>query len=296
MNILIIGSNGFIGSTIKKYLSYEYSVFSVDITGNGDNFFLVDVQTPNYDEIFKLHQFDCCINASGFANVSLSLKEPFMDFNANTKNVFLMLDAIRKFQPKCKFITLSSAAVYGNPRILPIKENSETNPISPYGYDKEIAERICHMFSTIYEIDTYCLRLFSVYGRGIKKQLIWDVCNKFYYDDIVSLFGTGNETRDFIHVDDIVKIIELIIKSGKKGYNVFNCANGCQISVKQVAEQVKAALKSKKEIVFSNQNREGDPLNWEADIKNIKEMGYSQSVSFISGISDYVEWFIEEVK
>lgn len=297
MKVLIVGGKGFIGNKLAIHLSTKYDVFVCDIVDcNETNYFFVDAESPNFDELFSTEQFDFCINASGFANVPLSLKEPLLDFNANTKNVFLMLDAIRKYQKNCGFITLSSAAVYGNPQKIPIMENDDLNPISPYGYDKKLAEDICKMFSEIYGLNTTCLRLFSVYGTGIKKQLIWDVCNKYTFNDIVSLFGTGNETRDFIHVDDIVQIIDLLINDFPIGFEILNCANGEQISVKQIATYMEQIFSSGKKIVFSNENRKGDPLYWEADISKIKRLGYKQRINIYDGLRDYIKWFKQEVR
>ena len=93
----------------------------------------------------------------------------------NVSNVFKQLDAIRKFQPGCKYINLSSAAVYGNPESLPISEDHHLDPISPYGNHKKMAEEVCADFYTNYRIPTCSLRIFSAYGAGLQKQLFWDL-------------------------------------------------------------------------------------------------------------------------
>lgn len=295
MKVLIVGGKGFIGNRLVHEFSSKYNTYVCDIIeSNEANYFFVDSESPNFENIFAAEQFDFCINASGFANVPLSLENPLLDFNANTKNVFLMLDAIRKFQKNCGFITLSSAAVYGNPKKLPIVENDDLNPISPYGYDKKLSEDVCKMFSEIYGINTTCLRLFSVYGSGIKKQLIWDVCNKYTYNDVITSFGTGNETRDFIHVDDIVQIVDLLINNFPEGFEILNCANGEQISVNEIVRKIGQILCSEKKIIYSNENRKGDPLYWEADISKIKALGYTKHVSMYDGLRKYIEWYKQE--
>lgn len=292
MKILILGSHGFIGSVIYSALSSDNDVYGCDIQKSDEKrYFCISAENPDFSIVFKQEEFDVCINASGIANVSLSMKNPIADFDANARNVFCILDCIRQYQSHCSFITLSSAAVYGNPERLPIKEVDKLKPVSPYGFDKMISENICRLFSEIYGVKTSCLRLFSVYGEGQKKMLLWDVCCKFRDDSIVSLFGTGNESRDYIHVTEIPRIISLIIERQKENFSVYNIANGKQIKVRYVAELIKQYMKSDKEIVFSNDVRKGDPLNWEADISKIKAFGYEPDISIEDGINKYVDWF-----
>lgn len=292
MKILILGSHGFIGSVIYSALSSDNDVYGCDIQKSDEKrYFCISAENPDFSIVFKQEEFDVCINASGIANVSLSMKNPLADFDANARNVFCILDCIRQYQSHCSFITLSSAAVYGNPERLPIKEVDALKPVSPYGFDKMISENICKLFSEIYGIKTSCLRLFSVYGKGQRKMLLWDVCNKFREDLVVNLFGTGNEGRDYIHVTEIPRIISLIIERQKDNFSVYNIANGSQIKVRQIAEFIKRYFGTEKEIIFSKKVRNGDPLNWEADISKIKALGYIPSVSIEDGINDYVRWF-----
>ena len=107
-----------------------------------------------------------------------SFKDPLFDFNLNVFNVFKILEAIKLFNDKCKFVNLSSAAVYGNPDILPIIETSTILPISPYGFHKSISETIVKEYYSVYKIQSISLRVFSVYGEYLKKQLFWDLYNK----------------------------------------------------------------------------------------------------------------------
>ncbi|RIW11801.1 SDR family oxidoreductase, partial [Algoriphagus lacus] len=141
MKYLIIGSKGFIGKNLFEYFqnSHDIIVWGADIIfdlENLSNYFFLDSLNPDYNLLFNFETFDVCINCSGAANVGDSLINPLRDFQLNTLNVFKILDAIRTFQPTCKFINLSSAAVYGNPVILPISESALTLPLSPYGFHK----------------------------------------------------------------------------------------------------------------------------------------------------------------
>lgn len=299
MTILIIGSEGFIGRKIVDFFSQEHTCVCADIIDKTDDsalYFRIDSLNPEFDFLFIEQNIDVCINASGSANVSLSIEYPVDDFIKNCLNVDKILDSIRRLSPNTRFINFSSAAVYGNPVSLPIHEDSLCKPVSPYGYDKYCSEKISEMYSVIYGIKTYSLRVFSVYGKGQQKLLIWDIVNKFMYDDAVRLFGTGGETRDYICIDDLVNVINIFVSQKNIACGIYNVANGTQISVKKIADLVKHYLNSEKTIVFTNKSRAGDPLNWEADIEKIKKLGYTQTVQFEDGLHGYVRWAVKYLK
>src|SRR5687768_12482309 len=118
MTLLVIGSKGFIGSHMYNYLhGAGHKVYGCDVLVdyNDQNYYQVDATNATYDELFASHKFNGCINCSGAASVPDSLVHPLRDFHLNTNNVYLILDAIRRHRPECKFINLSSAAIYGNP-------------------------------------------------------------------------------------------------------------------------------------------------------------------------------------
>ena len=277
------------------YFSQGHEVWGCDVIldYNTPNYISIDAVDSDFLGIFEQRQYDVCINCSGAASVPFSLDKPFNDFNLNTLNVFKLLEAIRKHAPNCKFITMSSAAIYGNPESLPIKENQAIKPVSPYGYHKVMAENICEEYSRFWNIQTCCLRIFSAYGPRLKKQLFWDLYQKIVNDDTPTLWGTGRESRDFIYISDIVRIIELAISHSKFNGEVVNVANGRQIEIVEVAETVRKVSGTKKTIIFNGAERKGDPINWEADISIIKSWGYKPSVELETGINYYLQWIKE---
>lgn len=296
MKILIIGSRGFIGSHCVDYFSKENDVWECDVVIDYDkpHYIFIESVDSDFQEIFINHKFDVCINCSGAANVPFSLEKPYNDFQLNTVNVFKILDAIRRFNPECKYLNMSSAAVYGNPQSLPITEDMPFAPVSPYGIHKQMAEMICGEFYRYWGVRTACIRIFSAYGPGLKKQLLWDLAQKAKSDNSqINLFGTGRETRDFIYISDLVALIDCVIKGASFEADVINAANGKQIEIKYIAENMMEALGCDKPIAFSGSNRKGDPLNWEADIEKVKELGYEQKISIKEGIKNYVEWLKE---
>jgi dTDP-glucose 4,6-dehydratase/UDP-glucose 4-epimerase len=292
LNIIIIGSAGFIGSKLLDRLSTKYNCFGADIVKREgvDNYYLLDIRNIDFAHLFKNNNFDICINASGVASVSASFTDPVNDLQLNTVNVEKLLECIRLYRPKCRFITLSSAAIYGNPEKIPVNEDELPRPVSPYGLHKFLSEEICRSYTMLFSITTTVLRIFSAYGEGLKRQILWDMANKFLSHKEVILSGTGGETRDFIHVNDIINSIDLIIKNSNSGFDIFNIANGEQISVNYIAASFKKALGSEKPIIYTNENRPGDPLYWQADISKIKALGYKKTITIEEGINLYIAW------
>jgi len=298
MKIVIIGSKGFIGSHALQYFLSKtgYECWGCDVLVDyvDEHYFLIDSTNSDFNEVFESSDFDVCINCSGAANVYDSLIHPLRDFTLNTFNVIKLLEAIRKHNPSCKFVNISSAAVYGNPSVLPVNEKADLQPVSPYGYHKLQAENICEEFHRFYKLQTCSVRIFSAYGNGLKKQLFWDVAQKLLNNDKVVLFGTGNESRDFIHINDIAKAIELVITKGLFNAAYYNVANGEEITTRDAAEKLQSLLGYHNRLTFNGEVRKGDPLNWRGDVTALKALGYSKSVSIDEGLNYYVQWLREE--
>jgi dTDP-glucose 4,6-dehydratase/UDP-glucose 4-epimerase len=297
LKILIIGCKGFIGSNLVKYFSEKgYAVTGADIMDElGSATYTYLQYTPlagEWQAIFNKQSFDFCINAAGSGNVAYSVTNPLADFEANTYDVIKILDAIRKYQFGCKYLHISSAAVYGNPMQLPICETDALNPISPYGFHKLVSEHICREFHQLYGLPVTVIRPFSVYGAGLQKQLLWDICKKIYQTPgkSISLYGTGKESRDFIYIDDLAALIEILIKSSPFKNDVFNAASGAETCIAEIAIEIKNWL-PQTQIHFSGEVREADPINWCANIDKITAIGFKPVVNLQDGIKKYVDWF-----
>ncbi|WP_299226454.1 NAD(P)-dependent oxidoreductase [uncultured Psychroserpens sp.] len=295
MKIVIIGSKGFIGSHATDFFSKNHQVWQSDVVVDytTSNYYQVDATNADYSELFQLQKFDVCINCSGAASVPDSIKNPQRDFVLNTVNVFKQLDAIRKYNSDCKYINLSSAAVYGNPNYLPIDNMHPLQPISPYGKHKKMAEDICGSFYENYNLKTCNLRIFSAYGEGLKKQLFWDLYKKGSNENKVKLFGTGKESRDFIHVKDLVKAIDLVIEKASFLNDTINVSNGNEVLIPDAVSLFYKYFKPEISISFKGEAREGDPNNWVADISKLKSFGYKTTIDLETGLNSYVQWLRE---
>jgi dTDP-glucose 4,6-dehydratase/UDP-glucose 4-epimerase len=293
MKILIVGSKGFIGSHAVKYFSQKTDVecWGSDVVTDytDKKYILIDSTNSDFNVVFEKTDFDVCINCSGAASVPGSLENPLRDFSLNTYNVARILEAIRNHRPECRLINLSSAAVYGNPLSIPISENAPCSPVSPYGLHKQMAEALCLEYANFFGVKVCSLRIFSAYGPGLQKQLLWDIYQKSK-TGVVNLSGTGQETRDFIFVDDIIGCLDLVIEKGDFKASVYNIANGEEVSISRLANLLVTELGFSGELFFSGVSREGDPLKWRADISRISSLGYIQATSITSGVAKYVSW------
>lgn len=295
MKILIIGSKGFIGSHCVKYFTNkQFDVFEADIVqDNKKDYTFLEKENANFEQLFIKNKFDVCINATGSANVKFSFKNPFIDFNLNVANVSKILDAIYKYNKNCKFINFSSASVYGNPKYLPIDENHPLKPISPYGLHKLQSEKLLYEYSKFFGLQTLSLRIFSAYGEGLKKQLFWDLYQKTLSNINVELFGTGQESRDFIYIKDLVKVIDLIIENVIFNGESINVANGNEILIKEAVASFFDVLNNKTNYRFTGNIKQGDPKNWKADIEKLNKIGYKNKYSLIEGLTNYAKWLKE---
>jgi UDP-glucose 4-epimerase len=297
MKLLVIGARGFIGSHLYSYFQkMNFDVLGCDTYFDSkieaDQIRNVSVMSSEFSELVKSYKPNFCINAAGSGNVGLSVREPLLDFELNVNLVAKLLDVLRLDSNSCKVLHISSAAVYGNPQYLPITENTPCAPISPYGFHKWLSELLCNEFHSLYGLKIAIVRPFSVYGEGLRKQILWDLCNKCNVQKDIILFGNGTETRDFIHISDLCKSIELIFRNSNFEFDVYNLANGNSIEIKEVADRISDRF-PRTNVSFNLQVKEGDPLNWKSDISKIKSFGYTSDVSLEKGINGYIDWYLK---
>lgn len=292
--LLVLGSEGFIGSHVVLYgLKHSYDVHGIDLIDRqsaGYAFSKISLLSPEFDSFLAAHQFDIVMNCAGSGNVPFSLQMPISDFELNCYSVLSVLDSIRKHAISCKFIQLSSAAVYGNPATLPVSESAVINPVSPYGYHKWMAEIVCHEYATLYGLNIDILRPFSVYGPGLRKQLLWDVYQKAKHEEEIILWGNGEETRDFIYIDDLVRALFVIANNKSKAIEIYNVGSGESITIHQMVLLLFQKLGLGKSFSFNGKIRKGDPRFWQADINKLVNLGFRPMLSLEEGLTKTAEW------
>jgi UDP-glucose 4-epimerase len=302
--VLITGSTGFIG----RYVARQFSEEGWSVQGLGtrplENAPRQDLHfyqplilpSPELPSLIESLQPDVCIHCAGRASVDLSVQDPAADFQSGVSLTFQLLDALRIHAPKCRVLFLSSAAVYGNPVDLPVSETHEASPISPYGFHKLMSEQLCKEFFKLYQVPTAIVRIFSAYGPGLRRQVLWDICQKALTQPVLKLRGTGQESRDFIHVRDIAQALFLLANRAPFESEVYNLASGMETTIQTLATQILHELNLTISLEFDGHLPIGTPLNWCADIKKIQSLDFQLEVPLERGLQVFSQWCRAEIR
>jgi UDP-glucose 4-epimerase len=285
--ILVTGGEGFIGTNLVKRLvnkGFEVSVF--DKKSGKD---ILDYQL--LEESIKWA--DIVIHLAAIVSIQETIKNPIESRKIN-------VDATKKIFELCvkhnieKVIYASSAAVYGDNADLSLSENSVTKPISPYGEHKLQNEKDAKEFSSA-ETSFVGFRFFNVYGpyQNLKSDysaVIPLFIKKFINNDNLKIFGDGEQTRDFIYVEDLVEALILAINDNKKRNEVFNLGSGEKISINNLVKNLSEIFNKKIEVLYEN-SKEGDIKHSFSDISKIKkELNFSPKFNFELGLQKTIDY------
>jgi len=295
---LIIGASGFIGSHVAQYFSREGWQVAGLGTRPPENYPLQDLgayyqltlPADELGDIVRQIQPQVCIHCAGRASVYHSLQDPLADFKAHVEITLNVLNILRLAAPSCRLVFISSAAVYGNPEMLPVSEDRPLRPISPYGFHKLMGEQLCTEFHQVYGLPTATVRIFSAYGIGLRRQVLWDICQKAGHQPVLALHGTGLESRDFINVWDVARGIHHLVERAPFQAEAYNLASGKETTIEELAKLVVAFWGGKIPIEFDGVNPQGNPLNWQADISRISRLGFIPEITLAKGVKAYVDW------
>lgn len=244
MRVLITGGAGFIGSVIARaYLRRGASVTIVDslITGRrewipeGAQFRFIDIRDPDLERVFVADgPFDVVSHHAALKDVRKALLDPRSDADANILGTLNVLRCAADHGAG-RFIFPSSAAIYGDPAQLPTPETAPIAPISPYGISKATAEAYCRYFATNRGLPVVALRYSTVYGPAAAEESEAGVITIFAKRMISgrrpTIFGDGEQTRDLIHVQDVVQANMLAAERAPRPWAVYNVASGVETTV-----------------------------------------------------------------
>ena len=306
-NVLVTGGAGFIGShLVPQLLELGHSVTVLDnlSTGKLENLNGV-LDHPKFvfqrgdiidktllNEVFE--GIDSIIHLAALIDISASVADPIQNHEVNVNGTFNMLHAAIKHNVK-KFVFASSTAVYGDVKTLPLQENIALHPISPYAASKVAGEAYCSAFASCFGLETTALRFFNIYGPRSENSPYSGVITKFLQKIIngeaLTIDGDGEQTRDFIHVSDIVKAVILALEhEGLKG-EVFNVCTGVPTSINQLAATLKTVT-GKNPNIKHGPARLGDIRGNYGDPAKAKEnLGFKASVDLTKGLQMLFEEF-----
>jgi UDP-glucose 4-epimerase len=238
---------------------------------------------------------DLVVHCAGSGVVGFSLSHPHHDFLRTVGTTAAVLEFVRLSAPHARIVYPSSAGVYGIVHDLPIFESAPLNPVSPYGVHKRMAEELCIARSRHFGLSMAVVRFFSVYGPGLRKQLLWDACVRSQTEPRVPFHGSGLEVRDWLHVEDAAALLVAAHTRADRTCPIVNGGTGAATTVREVLNELYRALGVPHAPEFSGQTRAGDPPGYVAENSAARSWGWSPSVDWQDGIRDYARWFMNDV-
>lgn len=291
-NVLITGGAGFIGSHVSDLLiEHGYNVFVIDNLSSGfdsnlnknSKFYNLDINSPQLENVFKENKIDYIFHFAAQASVSFSTKYPTEDANENILGSINVLKFAKKYGVK-KFITASTAAVYGIPEYLPVDETHKTTCLSFYGLSKITMEKYVELFGVNFII----FRFANVYGPRQSAHgeagVVAIFADKMKDNQEISIHGDGEQTRDFVYVSDVAQACLRAIQSEIKN-EIINVSTNESISVNKLFELMSKEYNYKKAPRYTPE-RFGDIKHSVLDNKKcIKLLGFEPQTPLEKGFA-----------
>jgi UDP-glucose 4-epimerase len=302
MSVWITGARGFLGRHVANAAARdglpvaglghgawpEHASCGVEHWCNGD------VTLANLDVLAERAGLpELLIHLAGGSAVAPSFRQPAEDFRRSVVTVGEVAEWMRLRSPETRLVFASSAAVYGTTHGGRFTETAACTPFSPYGYHKRMAELHFESYARNFGLRVAIVRLFSVYGTGLRKQLPWDLCSRLADNSqAVVLGGTGAEVRDWVHAEDAARLMLFAGHHASDEPLLLNGGTGLEVSVDSFARCVSAAWGSQPGAVrFSGQLRTGDPPRLVADPARCSALGFRFRWELQDGVRQYVEWY-----
>jgi UDP-glucose 4-epimerase len=301
--VLVTGGAGFVGShLVDRLLKEGLEVVVLDDLSGGkienikqhigkESFRFVRGDIRNYHLVKELAtNVDAVFHLAALISVPESIRNPDLTDDVNVDGTLSLLKAFEDSDVK-RFVYASSCAVYGEADSLPVREDFPLKPISPYGVSKVAAENYVRVFHRICGLETVCLRFFNVYGprqaysdySGVITQFLNRVSSNLH----LVIFGDGEQTRDFVHVQDVVEANMLALRTEQIAGETFNIGTGTAVTINQLADMLLEVTSRTDLKVSHSRPKKGEIKHSVADISKAKiKLHYHPKVSLENGLKD----------
>jgi UDP-glucose 4-epimerase len=302
MKILVTGGAGFIGShVVDLFLKNDYEVVVIDdlSTGRPSNlnpaalFYEADIRGSEIAGILKKEKPDYISHHAAQIDVRRSVSEPIFDAEVNILGSINLLESARMSSVKRIIYSSTGGAVYGEPEYLPCDENHPINPLAQYGASKYIVEHYLFMYQVLYGLPYTILRYPNVYGPRQDPHgeagVVAIFCGRMLAGDPVTIFGSGEQERDFVHVSDCAAANLLAVNEGKDG--IYNLGSSIGTSINEIFNELKDIIDYQADPHYAPQ-RLGETFKIYLTAERAhKELGWEQRMSLTEGLKDTVNYF-----
>lgn len=309
MRYLVTGGAGFIGSnTVDELVRRGDSVVVLDDLSAGKEENLAEIRSKitfirgsitDIESVQKaMQQADYVIHLAARTSVPRSVKDPVDTNKVNVDGTLNILLAARDNRVK-RVVYAASSAAYGETPTLPKVETMPAAPISPYGVSKYIGELYAFAFQKCYGVETACLRYFNIFGprqdpNSPYSGVLSRFCLAFQEDEPPTVFGDGEQTRDFTYVENAVQANLLACEAPGAPGGVFNIGTGERVSLNQTLALLRRFSGKNREAKYEP-IREGDIRDSQADIQLARQfLGYEPAVMFEEGLERTFAWYQEQ--
>jgi len=307
MNVLVTGGAGFIGSNVVRLLldsGRSVTVLDNLSTGYRRNIDetavrFIEGDVRDADRVVQAAKgADVIIHMAASVGNQRSLTDPRADTAVNALGTLNVLEAARAVGVR-KVVYSSSAGIFGELRTLPIAENHPVEPDSPYGVSKLAGEKHCLAYSRLYGLEAICLRYFNVYGVNQRFDAYGNVIPIFatllLRGEPLTVFGDGEQTRDFINVADVARA-NVLAACNRGVSGAFNLGSGTAVTVKHLVQLLEQAA-GRSATVRHGPPRPGDVRHSLADIRAVGQaLGFAPAVTLEPGLAVYVDWLGRELQ
>ena len=301
MKILITGGAGFQGSHLVEKLSelgHEVTVLNTmtpdafnnrKYLENKSEIVWGSVTDPEVVEKVMRYK-DVVFHLGARINVDESILDPWGTLEVNIRGTFNVLEAARK--TGTRVIHTSTCEVYGKPERVPIAETTEMRPHSPYAASKAAADRLCYAYFQTYKLPVTVLRFFNIYGERQKASRFGAVI-PIFVDSVlrgesIKVFGRGEQTRDYLHVSDVMEGYLAALNHRELAGEVINFGTGTGVKIKDIAQYIANKLGGKIEYISA---RPGEASDMIADFFKAKKfLGWEAKVGIYEGLDRYIAW------